>query len=98
MKLNRAAWADVVQWAHRSYLGTGTAVSTHRRGRFLGAVRCDVTTARRPLFELLREGDATFAAGTRLFQVRDLPVARALLVQRAGGYVLFQAPPRRRVS
>jgi hypothetical protein len=38
-----------------------------------------------------RVGDARFAVGTKLYAVRDLPLARALLVERHAGYWWFDA-------
>jgi hypothetical protein len=64
-------------------------VAVARRGAFVGEVRCDLTTSALPVSQRLRDGDATFRAGTRLYELAGVPLARALLVERGGGRVVF---------
>src|SRR4051794_2472198 len=75
------SWAYVVRWSQRAYVGSRRVLPVRRRGALLGRVRCDVTTAAFPVQHRLRDGDATFAAGTKLYEVVGVPPARALLVQ-----------------
>jgi hypothetical protein len=58
-------------------------------------VRCDLSTSALPVNQRLRDGDATFPAGTRLYELADVPLTRALLVQRGDGYVVFDVIDRK---
>jgi hypothetical protein len=83
------SYAYALQWSGRSYAGSGRVAAADRRGALLGRVRCDVSTAAFGVDHRLRDGDATFPAGTELYELSGVSPARALLVRRGARYDVF---------